>query len=279
MDSLKTVIKNEKSTIDIKNLIEVYEEIAASKMQKIRKATLDSQAYFDGLAALSDEVALDLSQYYEGKNKFAAVFLSSETGLYGDLIEQVMVSYVNFVKKDKLDAYVVGKLGASLMKSYAPEVKFTEIDFSSDNENVAQDDLSVLMNQLSSYSKIYVFHGRFESIARQTSASSTISGPDIQKYGEAVSKKEKEKRRYINIYEPDVNVISGKFGKEISASIIDQSVKENQLAKYAARLMHLDGALENITKRIENLSISKKRMRKKMEQKKQTERIARWQRL
>lgn len=285
MDSLKVVIKNEKSTTDIKNLIEVYEEIAASKMQKIRKATLDSQAYFDGLAALSDEVALDLSQYYEGKNKFAAVFLSSETGLYGDLIEQVMVSYVNFIKKDELDAYVVGKLGASLMKSYAPEVKFTEIDFSSDTENIAQDDLSVLMNQLSSYSKIYVFHGRFESIARQTSVNSVISGPDIQKYGGTgglsaqAEKKEKEKRRYVNIYEPDVNVISEKFGREISASIIDQSVKENQLAKYAARLMHLDGALDSINKKLENLSVSKKRMRKKMEQKKQTERIARWQRL
>jgi len=279
MDSLKTIIKNEKSTFEIKGLIEVYEEIAALKMQKIRKSVTNAQAYFEGLAALSDEVALDLSQYYEGKNKFAAVFLSSETGLYGDLIDKVMVAYVNFIKKNELDSYVVGKLGASLMKSYAPEIKFTEIDFSSDNENIAQDDISALMEKLSSYSKIYVFHGRFESIARQTFVNSIISGPDIQKFEGAMNKKEKEKRRLINIYEPDVATIGNKFGKEISVSIIDQSFKENQLAKYAARLMHLDGALNNVTKRLENLSVNKKRTRKKMEQKKQTERIARWQRL
>jgi len=285
MDSLKTIVKNEKSTLEIKGLIEVYEEIAAAKMQRIRTSVIAAEAYFDGLAALSDEVALDLAEFYEGKNEFAAVFLSAETGLYGDLIDKVMVAYVNFVKKDRMDAYVVGKLGVSLMHSYAPETKFTEIDFAKDEEGINQDDLSLLMDKLSAYSKIYIFHGRFESIARQTFVSSIISGPDIQKYGGVqdltaqAGKKEKEKRRFVNIYEPDVDVISKKFGKEISASIIDQSIRENQLAKYAARLMHLDGALDNVTKRLENLNINKKRMRKKIEQKKQTERIARWQRL
>lgn len=279
MDSLRTIIKNEKSTFEIKGLIEVYEEIAASKMQKIRKAVVNAKEYFDGLAGLSDEVALDLAAFYEGKNKQAAVFLSAETGLYGDLIDKIMVTFVNFIKKESLDAYVVGKLGASLMGSYAPEVKFTEIDFSGDEENVGKEDLMALIGKLSTYSKIYIFHGRFESIARQGSFNSVISGPDIQKYGGGEDKKEKEKRRFVNIYEPNADAISEKFGKEISVSIIDQSIRENQLAKYAARLMHLDSALDNVTKRLDNLSMSKKRMRKKIEQKKQIERIARWQRL
>lgn len=286
MDSLRTIVKNEKSTFEIKGLIEVYEEIAAGKMQKIRKAVVNAEEYFDGLAALSDEVALDLSAFYKGKNKQAAVFLSAETGLYGDLIDKIMVAFVNFIKKESLDAYVVGKLGASLMGSYAPEVKFTEIDFSGDQENVAKEDLMALIGKLSIYSKIYIFHGRFESIARQGSFNSVISGPDIQKYGGVSDlpvgrqdKKEIEKRRFVNIYEPNADIISEKFGKEISVSIIDQSIRENQLAKYAARLMHLDSALDNVTKRLDNLSMSKKRMRKKIEAKKQIERIARWQRL
>lgn len=279
MDSLRTITKNEKSTLEIKGLIEVYEEIAASKMQKIRKTVTNAVAYFDGLAALSDEVALDLGQYYEGKSKYAALFLSAETGLYGDLIDKVLVTYVNFIKKENLDSFVVGKVGSSLMKSYAPEIKFTEINFSGDAENICQEELTLLMDKLSSYAKIYIFHGRFESIARQICTNSVISGSDIQKFGGVMDKKEKEKRRFVNIYEPDVDAISEKFGKEISASIIDQSIHENQLAKYAARLMHLDSALDNVTKRLDNLGRSKKRMRKKMEQKKQIERIARWQRL
>jgi len=285
MDSLKTIILNQKSTTDIKGLIEIYEEVAALKMQKVRKEVMDSQAYFDGLARLSDEVALDLTQYYEGKRKVAAVFLSSETGMYGDLIDKVMVSYVNFVKSNEADAFVIGKFGVNLMASYAPEVHFTEISLSGENEKISEGDLSVLMNKLSEYSKISVFHGRFESIARQSSVSSTISGPDIQKYegkdlaGSGVSKKHKEERRLLNIYEPDVATISEKFGKEISASVVDQSVRENQLAKYAARLMHLDDALYNVSKKLDSLDITKKRMRKRMEQKKQIERIARWKRL
>jgi F0F1-type ATP synthase gamma subunit len=268
MDSLKTITLNEKSTFDIKGLIEIYEEVAALKMQKIRKEVMDSQAYFDGLARLSDEVALDLTQYYQGKTKAAAVFLSSETGMYGDLIDKVMVSYVNFVKSNAAQAFVIGKFGVNLMNSYAPEVKFTEMN---------EADLPLLMNKLSEYSKISVFHGRFESIARQSSTSSTISGPDIQKYEGKPDKKNKEERRLSNIYEPDVATISAKFAKEISASVVDQSVRENDLAKYAARLMHLDDALYNVSRKLDTLDINKKRMRKRMEQKKQIERIARWQ--
>lgn len=270
MDSLKTITQNEKSTFEIKGLIEIYEEVAALKMQKIRKEVTDSQAYFDGLARLSDEVALDLSQYYQGKKNLAAVFLSSETGMYGDLIDKVMVAYVNFIKINEADAFVVGKFGATLMHSYAPNVKFTEM---------SEGDLPSLMEKLSTYSKISVFHGRFESIARQSSTSSTISGPEIQKFEANIDKRTKEERHFLNIYEPNVAVISEKFGKEISASVIDQSVRENELAKFASRLMHLDDALYNVSKKLETLNINKKRMRKRMEQKKQIERISRWQRV
>jgi F0F1-type ATP synthase gamma subunit len=285
MQSLKDITINQKSTFDIKGLIEIYEEVAALKMQKVRKEVMDSQAYFDGLARLSDEVALDLEQYYQGKSKMAAVFLASETGMYGDLIDKVMVSYVNFVKSNDADAFIVGKYGVTLMNSYAPEVKFTEIVLAADNEKASVGDLSTLMTRLSDYSKICVFHGRFESIARQSSTNSMISGPDIQKYEGAdkdnskEGKKNRQERRFVNIYEPDVQTISEKFGKEISASVLDQSVKENQLAKYAARLMHLDDALYNVTKKLDTLDVDKKRMRKRIEQKKQIERIARWKRL
>ena len=239
------------------------------------------EAYFDGLSRLSDEVALDLEQYYQGKTKMAAVFLSSETGMYGDLIDKVMVSYINFVKSNNAEAYVVGKYGVTLINSYAPEVKFTEITLSADTEKASEDDLSALMNRLSDYSKICVFHGRFESIARQSSTNSTISGPDIQKYegkdgNTKENKKNREMRRFLNIYEPDVQTISEKFGKEISASVVDQSVRENDLAKYAARLMHLDDALYNVSNKLDNLNIDKRRMRRRIEQKKQIERIARW---
>lgn len=278
MKSLKYLISDIKSTSEIRGLMEVYEEIAATKMQKIRKTVTASSDYFESLAHLSDAVALDLDNGFEGKNKSAAIFLSANTGLYGDLIDKVMVSFVDFVKKSNVDTFIAGSLGMSLMKSYAPEVKFSELGIGGDEESLDQTTLGIVMQTLSAYSKVYIFHGRFESIARQSVLSSAISGPDIQKYGMGdKSKKEIAVKRLIYIYEPSVEDVGNRFAKEISTSIFDNSLKQNQLAKYAARLMHLDSTIYNINSRLDKLDVEKKRMKKKIEQKKQTERTARWQ--
>lgn len=278
MKSLKYIVSDMRNTTEIKGLIEVYEEIAATKMQRIRNSVTASTEYFAGLAALSDEVALDLSSGFDTKNKYAAVFLSADTGLYGDLIDKIMVSFVDFVKKEHLDAFVVGKLGMSLIASYAPEIKVIGLPFSADSEDLGGENMKLIMKTFDPFAKVYIFHGKFESIARQNALNSAISGPDINKYG-MMGKSEKEiaEKRFVNIYEPNADIVGQKFAHEISVSIFDSSVKENQLAKYAARLMHLDSAIDSIDLRLDKLDRERKRMRKKIEQKKQTERTARWQ--
>lgn len=279
MKSLKQIVEEAKNTVEIKGLVGVYEEIAATKMQKIRDSVVNAQEYFEGLANLAEDVALDLSGSYTTKKKDAAVFLSAETGLYGDLIDRVLVSFVDFVKKEKVDVFVVGKLGVNLMRTYAIGINFSLIEMDGDNDDIGVSGLNNVMKVLNSYSKIYIFHGRFKSIARQESIKKVISGPELEKYGGDLDKDEIKKKRFINIYEPDAAQVGAKFGKEISVSILDQSIRENQLAKYAARLMHLDSTLDNIDNTLMRLDNDKKRMRKKIEQKKQTERTARWQRV
>lgn len=280
MQNIKNIIFEIKNTGEIKGLIEVYEEIAATRMQKIRSSVTAGSDYFSGLAKLSDEVALDLANGFGSKGKNAAVFLSADTGLYGDLIDKIMVTFVDFVKKQQIDAYVVGSLGVSLIRSYAPEIKINEILLPADEEFLIEDQLGKVMQTLEPYTKVYIFHGKFASIARQDVLDSVISGSDISKYG-VMGKSEKEifQKRFVNIYEPSVDEVGRKFAHEISTSILDASIKENQLAKYAARLMHLDSAINNIEKKLDKLDQDKKRMRKKIEQKKQTERTARWQRV
>lgn len=281
MQSIKNIVSDIKNTSEVRGLIEVYEEIAATRMQKIRSSVTAGSDYFEGLAKLSDEVALDLAGAFDNKRKLAAVFLSADTGLYGDIIDKIMVSFVNFVKQEKLDAFVIGSLGKELLSSYAPEMKITVLPFQADKESLQEEDLKNMMQILNPYTKIYIFHGKFESIARQDTLDSVISGPDISKYGLAgESEKEIAKKRFANLYEPSVDAVGEKFAHEISASVFDASIKENQLAKYAARLMHLDSAINTIDQRLAKLDSDAKRMRKKAEAKKQIERTARkWQRV
>lgn len=275
MRTIKSITKEITDTGEMKGLLEVYEEMAATKMQKIRKNVVLSKEYFDGLARISEDVALDFVQTSNSSQKEAAVFLSADAGLFGDIVDKILVNFVDYVKKNKVDAYVMGKLGKSLLRTYDSHLEFEFLDFPMDNEENGTESIKEVMEKLSNYKKVSIFHGRFQTIATQISTSSSISGSVMADLGHSFDKDEAAKIRVKNIYEPSIGVVGEKFAKEISVSIFTQSVKENQLAKYASRLIHLDSALENIDQKLNLFGQERIRMRKKAEQKKQTERVSR----
>ncbi len=277
MKSLKKITLEINDIGQVKGLLNVYEQITAVKMQTVRKKVEVSQIYFRGLAKIAEEVALDLSSFNKDATKNAVIFLSADERLYGDIIEKIMVNFVNFIKeKDKdTDVLVIGKVGQELMKIYAPDITFKTIALSIDKEPTGASNLSILVPELSNYKKITLFYAEYKSLANQQATSLSISGENVAKSGSEIDKSEEEVIRLKNIYEPDVTAIGEKFAKEISASILDQSINENQLAKYASRLMFLDTSLDNIDVKINNLGSQRRRTKKKKEQKKQTERVSR----
>ncbi|HTK03933.1 MAG TPA: F0F1 ATP synthase subunit gamma [Alphaproteobacteria bacterium] len=276
MKSLKQIKGEINNITEIRGLIEVYEEMSASKMQKIRSSIIASHEYFEGLARISGEVALDLFTNSDSKTKGeAAILISAETGLYGDLIDKLLVGFVDFVKKNKADAFIAGRMGVNLIKTYDPSFKFKQLNFPVDSENMSSESAAAALNDLSEYKKISVFHGTFQSLAVQSVEASDVSGKGLDVLGKDIDKSEAKKTRLTNLYEPSVEAVGEKFSKEIAVSVLSQSFAENQLAKYAARLIHLDGALESINERMESYQDDERRMRKKNEQKKQTERVSR----
>lgn len=275
MRTLKGVTREIKDIGEVRGLLEVYEELAATKMQRIRKSVTLSKEYFEGLARISEDVALDFTQGNLSVQKEAALLLSADAGLFGDIIDKLLVSFVDYVNKNKVDTYVLGKLGKNLLATYAPRLEFKFLNFPMDNEEGSEESIKQVMQSLSDYKKVSVFHGQFQTIATQVVTSSNITGSVMADVGYFFDKDEAARIRIKNIYEPSIGIIGEKFAKEISASIFSQSLKENQLAKYASRLIHLDSALENIDQKLRLSVQEKSRMRKKIEQKKQTERVSR----
>ena len=261
---------------EIRGLVEVYEELAASKMQKIRHSVVNAQEYYEGLANISEEVSLDLFENSNTKAKGeAAILLSAEAGLYGDMVDKLIVSFVDFVNKNKSDAFIAGKAGVNLIKVYDPSFKYQVLDIPMDDEVANGENLKSVLKMLTEYKKISVFHGRFQSLVVQSAVSSSVSGGNLGELGKIIDKDEAIKIRLRNLYEPTIAQVGSKFSDEISLAIFFQSFAENQLAKYAARLIHLDGALENINQKIGVYHDEERKMRKKSEQKKQTERVSR----
>jgi len=239
MSSIKKIQSNIDSHLSMRDLVEVYERMAANTMRKIRDAILASREYYQNLAQLSAEVGADLSSVESVKSKKSAlVLLSSDNGMYGEITDKVFERFVKKIKENsEFDLYITGKVGQELMKVVAPKIEY---------KSIIMDGIGEVLWQ---YREVEIFYGQFESIARQEPNSRVLSVNQIKSTQDAWSGDVVTKLKYL--YEPSVEDISNKFSKGIFAGILQQTIKEDELAKNASRLMHLDKALNGIEEKLD----------------------------
>lgn len=241
-------LKNLKQTIDastsMKGLVEVYEEMAATTMKEIRDAILGSRDYYHGLAHLSAEVGSDLGTLPAlGKRQEALVLLSSDQGMYGDIIDRVFANFLHEMKaRSTASIFVAGRTGAELMRLLSPDTHFTLLSMPKLTDNV----LPNLIKTLFVYQRVTIFFGQFENIARQEPNVRTLTAGTLELTKQQWAGEVNIKLKYL--YEPTVEKIARVFSEEIFTGVFEQTFKEGELAKSASRLMHLDQALVTIDK-------------------------------
>ncbi len=270
MRTYKSVIDEGKDTFELKNIIEVYEETAAIKMQKIREEILMSREYYRSLGKLADEVGSDLQVVAAGAYQDAAVFLSANAGMYGDIIGKTFNLFLDFIKKNLVDLYVVGKEGEEMMRNYAPDFKFITLYLSDDT--IEEDALGIVIKRLLEYRKVFLFYGKFQNIATQSAETMRVS-PELLPKTEK-NWQELKKKRLDYLYEPSVEAVSAVFAKEILSALMAQVFAEAQLAKFGSRLMFLDESLEKIDDRLADVLIEKRSLKKKLMDRKQNTMIS-----
>ena len=246
--SIRTIIDEIENTESLKSLVETYEIIAANSMRRIRKLVLENRAFHLGLHRIHQEV----KGAYEGvllsagrkrsqgrqpslvkKNRKAAyVLLSTNTGLYGEIIYKTFALFMEKVRSEKPDEVViVGKMGQPLFQAAEAHRHYTYFDFPDNKIDV--ESLKGITKHLTEYQKVVVFHGVFKNFLSQLPVDSHISGETLPSVGE-----EKVGVRYI--FEPALEAVALFFETEIFASLLEQSFQESRLAKLASRMMFLD---------------------------------------
>jgi F0F1-type ATP synthase gamma subunit len=267
MKTFKKIREEIGNTYELGQMIQVYEEVAASKMQKIRSDIIIARDFFDGLMMLSEEVGVDLKNLKLDKpKKEAVVLVSANVGLYGEIITKTFNDFVKYVSQKPAEVFVVGRLGKEMLERAFPGVKFSVIELS--DEKIEPEKFTELAKSLMGYESITVFYGRFKSIVNQFSHSSTISGEivkDFQK-GDLINLKQKQLKYF---YEPDVVKISEFFGNEILVATFEAMLRESQLAKFGSRLMHLDMATHKIEEKLVLQGVEKRKIKKRIMEKKQ----------
>ena len=261
MISKKRIIQETDTLLGLKSLVDVYEEVAAIRMQRVRRAVLTSRQF---LAEVSEVFSRVRAAYRKekivggiGRNgKTVAVFVSANTGLYGDIVDRVFDKFAAFVAGNLPEVVVVGKLGVKMMADRRLNVLYNYFDFS--DEQVEPESFAMVMRYLMQFEKIVVFYGKFKSILVQEVEGTVLSGEDIEKQ---VAREVEVAERYL--FEPNVVEMARIFEGEILASVFEQALHESQLAKFASRMLNLDRAIVNIDRRLMEVGREQRKLRHK----------------
>ncbi len=270
MISKKQIVEETDGLLNLKSLVEVYEEIAAARMQRVRGAVLQSRQFLEGLEEVFRKVK---AAYKQGKdnystlpknNKMVSVFVSANSGLFGDIVERTFEMFVDHVKRTNSEVVILGKLGAKMMSDRMPQTLYNYYDFSDDT--VDMESFEMIMRYLIQFEKIQVFYGQFKTILSQEPRVSGVSGDAVVV--------EPEKKPGVTdpdsyLFEPSVSHIVRVFEGEILASIFEQTLHESMLAKFASRMLALDRSIENIESRLSKVKVEAVRVRHKLQNRKQ----------
>lgn len=238
------------SLTNIKGMVEAYEEIAAIRIRRNRNQVLRSREFAEEVNALFAQVKtsaaniIDLKKrsYLAKNGKTLFVFLSTSTGLYGDIVRRTFNLFAKYVGQYADNVLIIGKSGLKLAQEHQIIKPLTYVEFP---ENAVD---SAFLEKISSYmlefERVIVFYAKFEGIMRQEEAMIDISGNPPSGPEAIGAEGQTVKIKYF--FEPEVQKILAFFEKEIFAAILEQTVREFELAKLSSRVVGLNNAIDNI---------------------------------
>lgn len=262
----------------LRNLVEIYGEIASVRMIKIRAFVLKNRQFLEAITDIFHDsleaYAKKLSDLVKkgklkkgGKvtflahnGKTVAVLISANTGFYGEVVLETFRKFLQDIRKEDLEITIIGRNGRSLF--LAEEPKRPNTFFELPDYGVDELKLAEVIRHLVQYEEIRVYYGQYQSVVTQKPTTFSISaGTPIRE--------EVEEPKVSYIFEPTVEKILMFFETQIFASLFDQSIRESQLAKLASRILAMDRAAENIKRRLSYLKIDRLKVQHRFANRKQ----------
>lgn len=281
MINQKQVALEIESLNNLKTLIETYEEIAALRMRKIRTTVLQSRDFNRGLNEVFHQLKISYQNqirtlvtnkkvkdieklsFIKRNGKTIYVFLSANTRLYGNIVQETFAKLQEYMIHTPAEVAIIGRLGRKQFEAAFPSTPFQFFEFP--DTTVEKVQIQGLIQALIEYEKIYIFYGRFETISQQKPSILDV-------YGEEAFEAKRTKSADVKyIFEPSLQEIMIFFEKEIFASIVEQTLRESELAKFAARMIELDSASENIKSDLKKIQLLGRINKHRLENKKQQE--------
>ncbi len=289
MNYIKTIMDQIEDLTGIKEIVGASEEIASMKMRGIRTQVLQSRDINTELAEIYREVTISYKNQIlmllheknhnplggkadnvnlslkKGNGKSACVFLSANSGFFSKILEKTYREFVSYLEQHDVVPVIIGEFGKRLFTNDYPNREYVFYTFSENQTSEAS--FKQITKDLAEYANVIIFYARFESLASQTVSSLDVSGQEKPLSQEAIN-------TVHYLFEPSLEKILAFFESEIFAGIIQQTVTESELARYASRITTLDIARENISNKLKAINLEKRFATHRMINKKQTEAIS-----
>src|SRR3989338_3484031 len=195
MTTKKDIIKEKDFLAILQTILETYEEIAATRMARIRSSVLDSRDFLLEINAIFQQVKSSYNNqivilmkkkklkdptkltFIKRNGKTLYVFVSANTGLYGDIIRKTYDVFVDNLKKAPGDVVIIGKLGVEIFKADKVSIPYTYFDFPDNKIDNAI--LQIIIAHIIQYEKVFVFYEQFNSVISQSPIVTNISGDPL----------------------------------------------------------------------------------------------------
>ncbi|HVZ67676.1 MAG TPA: FoF1 ATP synthase subunit gamma [Patescibacteria group bacterium] len=266
----------------IKTLVETYKEIAASRIRRTRTSVVKTRDFLSQLNEIFQEVIASYQKQIEQmmkakrisdpsklsvikrNGKTVLVFMSANTGLFGDIVKRTFDLFIQEALRTNSDTVIIGKIGLGLLQESNYKGHYTYFDCP--DHSVDDKVLGDITKTLVQYEKIVVYYEHFENLVEQTPSVTDISGNPMS-YQE--DNRPKDVVRFL--FEPSLEEILTFFETEFFTSILEQTIRESQLAKFSSRMVALDTVSENIRKEIIKSKILHERAKHREENSKQNQ--------
>ena len=180
--------------------------------------------------------------------KTVSVLLSSNTGLYGDVVRNTYDLFENDIKGIETDVVIVGRMGKKFYDE--SDIKKPYEFFNMSDNGIDEPSIKKLLDFVVEYTNVIVYHGIFKSILSQESFKTMVTGE--------LMKIEKSLDTYDTrfLFEPSVEKVAEHFEKQISSLIFEQTIFESSLSKFASRMVSLDKSADNVGFSIKRVSFN-----------------------
>lgn len=283
---------------DFKLLTRSYQEHAIGQINFARYSVIGSREFAQDLEEIFTNVKIaykskiikkDLKNIVKKNGKDVWILITANNKLYGDLILKICQLFAGHVKMssaNKVDLVIIGKQGKNfidLMNLKRP-YKYYEVP----DLNVTVEYLKEICANFLYYENVIVYYGKYNNLISQTPIISSIAG-DMEEYPDQQKDAAKpndnrpvagikqqfaekpisnasivdiKKKNYI--FEPKIEDILVFFEKQILSILLNQTIQEAQLARFASRINAMEIAQNNIQTQLTKLK-RKEKMFKNME--------------